>query len=108
MSQWLKNGDRVMVIAGNDKGKTGTVVKRTKKDRILVEGINLKSKALRPTEEAPRGRIVKVERPLHQSNVMLCPEGEKVVRLKVRVGKEGQRELVYGPKGKETVYRTVK
>jgi large subunit ribosomal protein L24 len=66
----IKKGDTVKVIAGDDKGKTGVVLQVLKKEeKVLVEGINKVKKAVKPTEENPKGGHVEVERPIHISNV---------------------------------------
>lgn len=68
----VKMGDEVIVIAGNDRGKTGTVrrVMRSK-DRVLVEGVNLRWKHKKPTQQNPQGERVQTEVPIHASNVLL-------------------------------------
>jgi len=66
----IKKGDNVKVIAGNDKGKTAKVLAVLKKeDKVLVKGINLVKKAVKPTEENPKGGHEFLERPIHISNV---------------------------------------
>ena len=66
----IKKGDNVKVIAGNDKGKTAEVLAVLKKeDKVLVKGINLVKKAVKPTEENPKGGHEFLERPIHISNV---------------------------------------
>ncbi len=66
----IKKGDQVMVIAGDDKGKTAQVLKVLKKqDAVIVEGCKLAIKAVKPTEENKDGGFVKKEMPIHISNV---------------------------------------
>ncbi len=74
----LRSGDQVIIIAGNDKGRTGTVRKvlRDKTDgsrgnRILVEGVNMRVKHKKPTQQNPQGERVVQEFPIHASNAML-------------------------------------
>ena len=68
----IKRGDRVLVIAGNDKGRTGEVkVVLAGRDRVLVEGINVRTKHLKPNQQRPQGDRVQREAPIHVSNVML-------------------------------------
>jgi large subunit ribosomal protein L24 len=84
MSQTIKRGDRVLVIAGNDKGKTGEVLSRSE-DRILVQGVNVRKKHLKPTQQAQGGRIIDMEVPVHISNVCLCDkEGKRMKKAKVK------------------------
>jgi large subunit ribosomal protein L24 len=66
----IKKGDEVIIIAGNDKGKTGEVLKvLTKKDAVIVAGCKLAKKAVKPSEENKEGGFVKKEMPIHISNV---------------------------------------
>ena len=68
----LKSGDEVIIIAGNDKGRTGTVRQVLRdKDKVLVEGINVRTKHKKPTQQNPQGERVEMEFPIHASNVML-------------------------------------
>ena len=84
----VRSGDQVIVIAGNDKGKTGTVVTALpQRDRVIVEGVNVRWKHRKPTQQNPQGARVQVECPIHVSNVMhLDPKTGKGVRR--RPGKE--------------------
>lgn len=74
----VKKGDNVLVIAGNDKGTTGTVksVDRSK-GRVIVEGVNLRWKHKKPTQQDPKGERVQEECPIHSSNVMHVDENGK-------------------------------
>ncbi len=67
----LRTGDTVMVIAGNDKGRSGTVkeVQRAA-GRVVIEGINLRWKHKKPSQKNPKGERVQIEIPIHASNVM--------------------------------------
>ncbi len=68
----IKKGDTVMIITGNDKGKQGRVLGIiTKKDKAIVEGINLISKHTKPNATSPQGGIIKKEAPIHVSNLKL-------------------------------------
>lgn len=110
MSKWIRKGDRVKVIAGNDKGKTGVVLERAE-ERVLIQGVNIRKKHLKRTQESQGARIVEMEIPIHVSNVMLCDQSGNHLKVSVRQEKKGkERELVYKAKGTETesVYRPVK
>jgi large subunit ribosomal protein L24 len=107
MSKWIRRGDRIIVIAGNDKGKTGEVLGRTK-ERVLVQGVNVRKKHLRRTQETQAGRIIDMEVPIHISNVKLCTKEGKAFRVRAKVNADGSRDLVYSEAGKEVVYRSVK
>ena len=68
----IRKNDNVMVIAGNDRGKTGKVLKVfPKKDRIIVEGINIRKRHTKPSQSNPQGGILEKESPINASNVML-------------------------------------
>ncbi len=98
----VKKGDTVVVIAGKDKGKKGTVVKvMPKANRVLVEGVNMITKHQKPSAMNPQGGIVNKEASIHISNVMpLDPETGKGTRVRVEV-KEGKKVRVSVKSGKE-------
>jgi large subunit ribosomal protein L24 len=94
----VKKGDKVMVITGKDKGKTGVIlVAFPKKDRVLVEGVNIVKKHTKPNHENPQGGIISQEAAIHVSNVMVIdPKTGEPTRVgykiengkKVRVAKK--------------------
>tara|TARA_R110000868_G_scaffold393779_1_gene664894 strand:+ start:253 stop:561 length:309 start_codon:yes stop_codon:yes gene_type:complete len=90
--QKMKLKDEVIVLAGKDKGKTGTVEQIfAAKNKILVKGVNLAKKAVRPSQENPAGGFLDVERPVHASNLaLISPKTKKAtrVRIEVRDGKK--------------------
>ena len=98
----VKKGDTVVVIAGKDKGKKGTVTKVfTKTNKVLVEGVNVITKHQKPTAVNPQGGIINKEAPIHISNVMpVDPETGKGTRVRVEV-KDGQKVRVSVKSGKE-------
>jgi large subunit ribosomal protein L24 len=106
MSKWIKKGDKVVVICGNDRGKTGTVLARLEQ-RIVVQGINIRKKHVKKTQKMQSAQILDREMPIHISNVSLCDEENKPIRLKVREKKE-KKELVYNSQGKEVIFRSIK
>jgi len=76
----IKKGDQVVVISGNSKNRTEprTVLSVDRgADRVLVEGVNLRWKHKRPTQQEPQGERVQEECPIHVSNVMLWDEAQK-------------------------------
>lgn len=78
MSNRIRKGNRVLVIAGNDRGKTGEVLSRSE-DQVLIQGINVRKKHMKRTQQTQGGRIIEMEVPIHISNVCLCDkEGKKV------------------------------
>ena len=78
----VKKGDIAIVISGDYKGKTGEIVKvLPKKDRVVIEGVNMKWKHEKPTQQSPKGERVQRPFPLHASNVLrFDPETKKGVR----------------------------
>ncbi|MBR1753767.1 50S ribosomal protein L24 [bacterium] len=81
----VKNGDRVIVTAGKDKGKIGNVKKVVPSEaKVYVEGANMVTKAQKPNAMAGiQGGLIKIEAPLDSSNVMVvCPSCEKPTRIK--------------------------
>lgn len=82
----IKKGDTVYVNAGDDKGKTGRVLEvQPKKARAIVEGVNIVSKSMKPNAKHPQGGIVKMEAPIHISNLNLIdPKTGKPTRVAIR------------------------
>lgn len=89
--QKLKVDDEVIVLAGKDKGKTGKVAKiNFKKSTVLIAGVNVVKKAIRPTQENPAGGIIDMESPIHISNVaVVSPKTKKATRVRVE-NKDGK------------------
>jgi len=79
----IKKGDTVTIIAGNDKGKTGLIKKVfIKKNKVLVEGVNIKTEHNKPSNKNPDGGISKHEAPIDVSNVALVePKTGKIVKI---------------------------
>jgi len=102
----VKKGDKVKVISGKDKGKTGVILSvHPSKERVLVEGVNIVKKHTKPNQANPQGGIVSLEAAIHVSNVMLIDpksgeptrigykfeektENGKTYRIKYRVAKK--------------------
>ena len=71
----IRKGDMVEILAGNDRGKRGRVLRMIRdKDRIVVQGVNLRWKHMRKSQQMPQGGRMRREMPLHVSNVMLFDE----------------------------------
>lgn len=98
----VKKGDTVVVIAGKDKGKKGLVLNvDTKKNRVLVEGINVVTKHNKPSQANPQGGITTKEAPIHISNVMpFDPEAGKGVRVRYEIV-DGKKVRVSAKSGKQ-------
>lgn len=91
--QRIKKGDEVVVIAGKDKGRRGTVLKVAENNRVLVEGVNVVKKHTKPNPNAGvAGGIVDKEMPIHRSNVMLFnPITEKADKIGIKTLEDGRR-----------------
>jgi len=99
----VKKGDKVQVISGKDKGKQGVILEAyPKKDRVLVEGVNVIKKHSKPSQMNPQGGIISQEAPIHVSNVMpIDPKTGKPTRVgykvvdgnKVRIAKKSGEAL---------------
>ena len=86
MKLHIKKGDMVCVLAGDDRGATGRVLKVDReKGRAIVEGCNIVTKATKPTAQFPQGGLVKREAPIHISNLSLIdPKSGKPTRISLR------------------------
>lgn len=102
----IRQGDTVVVTTGNEKGRTGTVLSRTQ-NRIVVQGLNVRKKHVKRTQENPEGGILSIEVPMHISNVRLASENGKPVKLRVR-DNNGEKELFYREDGKDILHRPAK
>lgn len=91
----IKKGDQVKIVAGKDKGKSGTILRVfLAENRVAIEGINTYKKRTRPKQQGQKGETVSVVRPLNASNVMLvCPNCKAAVRVGHRV--EGEKKVRY-------------
>lgn len=99
----IKKGDQVEIVAGKDRGKRGTVLSvLPAQDKVVVEGLNLRTKHVKPTRQGAAGERIEVPAALHISNVMLvCPHTGKPTRIgyrvsgdtKVRISKRSGKEI---------------
>lgn len=106
MNKWIRKGDKVLVLAGNEKGKQGTVLSRSE-ERVVVQGVNLHKKHVKKTQQS-KGQIVDREMPLHISNVQLCDDNGTPLKLRVKIEKD-ERSLVFKDNtGAEKVFRKVR
>lgn len=106
MSRWIRKGDRVFVMRGRDQKKQGIVLRRSR-EYLWVEGVHLRKKCVKKSQEQPNGGMREIETRIHQSNVRLCIEG-KPVKLRVACNSSGERELYYLDSGESKFYRLVK
>ena len=90
----IQKGDMVKIISGNDKGKSGRVIKVfPDRDRIIVEGVNVVKKHSRPSQENPQGAILEKEMSIHVSNVMYL-SGEKSGRIGINRLEDGSKTRI--------------
>ena len=87
----LKTGDKVVVVSGSNKGKEGKITKILD-NKVIVEGVNIVKKHLKPKNNNGNGEIVEVERPIHKSNVMIVdPKTKKPTKIKIDFDKNGKK-----------------
>jgi large subunit ribosomal protein L24 len=102
MAAKIKKGDRVVILTGKDKGKTGNVSRVWPKDaRVLVEGINIVQRHTRPTQADPQGGIKNKEAPLHLSNVAIADANGKPTRVGFRV--DGDKKVRFAKSTGEVI-----
>lgn len=99
----IKKGDTVVVISGKDNSKKGKVLEViTKKDRVIVEGVNIISKHSKATKDNPNGGIIKQEAPIHISNVMLVdPSNGERTRVGYKFDENGNKVRYAKKSGQE-------
>lgn len=102
MAKHVKKGDTVQVIAGDSKGTTGKILRvLPEKDRVVVEGVNLVYKHVRPSRKSPQGGRIRVEKPIHISNVLpVSPKTSKGTRVRFEITDKGVKKRV-GADGSE-------
>jgi large subunit ribosomal protein L24 len=98
----LKKGDKVVVIAGKERGNTGTIIRvLTERNMIVLDKMNLAKKHRRATAQSRKGQIIEIAMPIHVSNVMLAdPKDGKPTRIKIS-RKDGGRVRVAVKSGQE-------
>lgn len=89
----VKKGDTVKIIAGSDKGKIGEILQTLPKlSKVVVKGVNVRTKHVKPQQEGESGQIVIQEAPIHSSNVMVYSEKQKVAsRICYTVNTDGKK-----------------
>jgi large subunit ribosomal protein L24 len=99
----IKKNDTVIVLAGEDKGKTGKVLKvLVEEQRAVVEGVNIVNKSTKPNAKNPQGGFEKVEAPIHISNLSLIdPKSGKATRIAIK--REGKKVTRIAKKSGEEI-----
>jgi large subunit ribosomal protein L24 len=91
----VRRGDRVRVIRGNFAGQEGTVLRvLTKENRVVVEGVNMRKRHMKPSQANPEGGIITFEAPIHASNVMLLDTNGEPTRVRSHIDKDGTKERI--------------
>ncbi|MCH8210804.1 MAG: 50S ribosomal protein L24 [Planctomycetes bacterium] len=107
MPRHVRKGDTVMITAGDQRGKVGEI-KRVipKSDRVIVQGVNLRTKHLKPTRLNPQGGIITKEAPIHISNVSPVVDG-RPGRVRFKTRDDGSKLRVSATKDEKTIGREI-
>ena len=99
----IRKGDQVIVLTGRDKGKRGTVTLRVDDDHLVVEGVNMVKKHVKPNPmKGVTGGVVDKTMPIHQSNIAIFNAASgKVDRVGIKTGADGKRMRVYKSSGEQ-------
>lgn len=101
MPRHVRKGDTVIVTAGSQKGQVGEIMHVTpEREQVLVKGVNMRTKHVRPTQLNPQGSVVQKEAPLHWSNVSPVVEG-KPTRVRFQTKDDGSKVRVAARGGKD-------
>jgi large subunit ribosomal protein L24 len=97
----IRKGDHVVVLAGRDKGKRGTVTRRVDADHVVVDGVNVVKKHVKPNPlKGTTGGVIDKTMPIHQSNVAIFNAATgKADRVGVKLGADGKKFRVYKSTG---------
>lgn len=91
----IRKGDRVVVLAGKDKGKEGVVTRAIPKaDKVVVEGVNVAQRHTKPTKAMEQGGILAIDMPIHISNVALLDPDGKPTRVGYRIDSDGTKTRI--------------
>ena len=98
-----KKGDTVIVLTGEDKGKTGKVLQVLKeKEQAIVEGVRIVTKSAKPSAKNPQGGFIKMEAPIHISNISLIdPKSGKPTRISIKKTDDGKKVRIAKKSGEE-------
>lgn len=108
MSKWIRKDDKIVVLAGNDKGRHGKVLMR-RADKVVVEGINKRTRHVKRSQANPNGGIIQMEMPIHISNVALSDDDGNALKVRVNVSPNGEKQLLARKRaGEEYVFRTIR
>lgn len=95
MALHIRKGDRVQVIAGDHKGAQGTVLRiDRKRDRVVIEGVNMVHRHVRPSRRNPQGGRIQMEAPIHVSNVLPLDGDGRPTRVRFTAKPDGSKERI--------------
>ncbi len=99
----IKKGDTVIVLTGEDKGKTGKVLQVLKeKEQAIIEGVRIVTKSAKPSAKNPQGGFIKMEAPIHISNISLIdPKSGKPTRISIKKTDDGKKVRIAKKSGEE-------
>ncbi|MEM7681151.1 MAG: 50S ribosomal protein L24 [Planctomycetota bacterium] len=101
MPRHIRKGDTVMVTAGKDRNKQGKVLRvLVDKERVVIEGVNVHTKHIKPTQTQPQGGRIRVEMPVHWSNVSPVVDG-KATRVRFETREDGSKVRVAASNGQQ-------
>lgn len=102
MARHVRSGDEVIVTTGSDKGRRGKVLRvLTNEDRVVVEGVNVRRKHLKPSQQNPQGGVVSLEMPIHISNVSPVDKNGKPTRVRFVKKDDGSKVRIAATTGEE-------
>lgn len=95
----IHKNDKVKILTGKDKGKTGKVIQafcKDDKNKVVVEGVNLLKKNIKPSGEGQKGQIIELPAPLNVSNIkLICPKCDKAVRVNYKILKSNDEKTEF-------------
>ena len=99
----IRKGDKVVVLSGRDKGKTGEITAAMPKDsKVVVSGVNIATRHKKATQENPQGGLERREAPMHVSKVaILDPKDGKATRVRFETGQDGKKVRVAARSGEK-------
>lgn len=106
ISKKIRKGDKVIAIAGNYRGMSGTVLSCSG-EKVIVQGLNVRKRHVKGNRDR-KGEIIQIEKPIHISNLKACTDEGKPIKLHVRTNANGDRELYYREGEQSVLYRPLK
>jgi large subunit ribosomal protein L24 len=102
-AQTIRKGDKVVVLSGKDKGRTGEVIRSIPKDmKVVVSGVNVAARHRKPSQINPQGGIERKEAPMHVSKVAIVdPKDGKATRVRFETAKDGKKVRVAARSGEK-------